>query len=68
MEAEQLASAEQLHAMSAAGTLFVPPPLVEHEGDSSHDGSSDGETDDDTVGMGESDLLDDNDLSYDDTK
>ena len=31
---EQLAASAELHAMAAAGTLFVPPPLVETDIDS----------------------------------
>ena len=31
---EQLAASAELHAMAAAGTLFVPPPLVEADTDS----------------------------------
>ena len=49
VRADQLASSEELHAMSADGTLFVPPPVLEGDVDE----GSRSESDQSSVSLGD---------------
>ena len=51
VRADQLASSEELHAMSADGTLFVPPPVL--EGDVDEGSRSASESDQSSVSLGD---------------
>ena len=58
---ERFAASAALHAMAAAGTLFVPPPLVEADSDSESEGEEDEDDCDPDDCEGTSDLSDDED-------
>lgn len=64
VQAEYLSSANQLHAMSAAGTLFIAPPLVETDIEVA-DGEEVVDSDDESEGDPQSDV-DPSEVSDDD--